>query len=208
MLRIPNPWEVGFQHASTEWVQRDRSFQSQSARSTCLLRSWLRVAFTLRRPEPSWGCAASASRIGESLNKLQLFETVPPDGFTEGVEQALLHPSEVNSAKLSATSWTSRCAAARACRIQEPLGARLLALSPIRYRRHILVHKHFFGWCVHRPVPDDTNLVLRDQLARLRLPILLVSGYTELGGVDAELSRLTKTFCKDELAATLTSLLH
>lgn len=95
MLRIPNPWEVGFQHASTEWVQRDRSFQSQSARSTCLLRSCLRVAFTLRRPKPSWGCAASASRIGESLNKLQLFETVPPDGFTEGVEQALLHPSEV-----------------------------------------------------------------------------------------------------------------
>lgn len=40
------------------------------------------------------------------------------------------------------------------------------------------------------------------------LPVLLVSGYAELKGVDADRPRLTKPFRKDELAATLLSLLE
>ncbi|MBV2148962.1 PAS domain S-box protein [Sphingobium sp. AS12] len=58
------------------------------------------------------------------------------------------------------------------------------------------------------PGMTGTDLALRVQLARPQLPILLVSGYAELEGIDAKLPRLTKPFRKDELAATLTSLLH
>jgi CheY-like chemotaxis protein len=58
------------------------------------------------------------------------------------------------------------------------------------------------------PGMTGTDLALHAQLARPQLPILLVSGYAELEGIDAKLPRLTKPFRKDELAATLTSLLH
>jgi CheY-like chemotaxis protein len=39
-----------------------------------------------------------------------------------------------------------------------------------------------------------------------RMPILLVSGYAELAGVDADLPRLTKPFRKDELADFILSI--
>ncbi len=58
------------------------------------------------------------------------------------------------------------------------------------------------------PGMTGTDLARHVQLARPQLPILLVSGYAELEGIDAKLPRLTKPFRKDELAATLTSLLR
>jgi YesN/AraC family two-component response regulator len=38
------------------------------------------------------------------------------------------------------------------------------------------------------------------------LPVLVVSGYAEVDGIASDLSRLTKPFRKDELAAMLRSL--
>ncbi|SES17606.1 PAS domain S-box protein [Sphingobium sp. YR768] len=58
------------------------------------------------------------------------------------------------------------------------------------------------------PGMTGTDLARHIKLARPQLPILLVSGYAELEGIDAQLPRLTKPFRKDELAATLTSLLR
>ncbi|MHA6767392.1 GAF domain-containing protein [Sphingobium ummariense] len=58
------------------------------------------------------------------------------------------------------------------------------------------------------PGMTGTDLARHLQLAQPQLPILLVSGYAELEGIDAKLPRLTKPFRKSELAATLTSLLH
>lgn len=58
------------------------------------------------------------------------------------------------------------------------------------------------------PGMTGTDLARHLQLAQPQLPILLVSGYAELEGIDAKLPRLTKPFRKNELADTLTSLLH
>jgi len=53
------------------------------------------------------------------------------------------------------------------------------------------------------PGMTGTDLARHLRLTRPALPILLVSGYAELEGIDAKLPRLTKPFRKDELAATL-----
>jgi YesN/AraC family two-component response regulator len=58
-------------------------------------------------------------------------------------------------------------------------------------------------------MPGITGTELARQVTS-RLPellVLLISGYAEFEGVDACLPRLTKPFRKDELAATLESLL-
>jgi CheY-like chemotaxis protein len=57
------------------------------------------------------------------------------------------------------------------------------------------------------PGMTGTELARHILSERPGLPVLLVSGYAELEGVDASLPRLTKPFRKDELAATLVSLL-
>ena len=56
------------------------------------------------------------------------------------------------------------------------------------------------------PGMTGTELARHVQATRPQLPVLLVSGYAELEGVDAERPRLTKPFRKDELAATLSTL--
>lgn len=57
------------------------------------------------------------------------------------------------------------------------------------------------------PGMTGTELARHVQHVRPRLPVLLVSGYADIEGVDADRPRLTKPFRKDELAATLLSLL-
>lgn len=56
------------------------------------------------------------------------------------------------------------------------------------------------------PGMTGTELARYVQSIRPNLPVLLVSGYAELEGVDADRPRLTKPFREDELAAMLTSL--
>lgn len=55
------------------------------------------------------------------------------------------------------------------------------------------------------PGMTGTELARKIRAKRPRLPILLVSGYAELAGVDAGLPRLTKPFRKEELADFLRS---
>lgn len=56
------------------------------------------------------------------------------------------------------------------------------------------------------PGMSGTELARHVQHIRPELPVLLVSGYAEIEGVDAGRPRLTKPFRKDELAATLLTL--
>jgi PAS domain S-box-containing protein len=58
------------------------------------------------------------------------------------------------------------------------------------------------------PGMTGADLARHMRSARPQLPVLLVSGYAELEGIDAKLPRLTKPFRKDELATTLISLLN
>jgi CheY-like chemotaxis protein len=56
------------------------------------------------------------------------------------------------------------------------------------------------------PGMSGTELARTVRAARLGLPVLLVSGYGEREGLDADLPRLTKPFRKDELASRLSEL--
>ncbi len=57
------------------------------------------------------------------------------------------------------------------------------------------------------PGMTGTDLARHLRAARPAVPVLLVSGYAEHGGVDHALPRLTKPFRKDELAAALASVI-
>jgi circadian clock protein KaiC len=83
---------------------------------------------------------------GWSLDALNLFEMVPADGFTEDHEQTLLHPSEVELGE-TVRGIMAKIEEIRPARvILDSLSElRLLAESPIRYRRQILALKHFFS---------------------------------------------------------------
>lgn len=83
---------------------------------------------------------------GWSLDKLQLFEMVPADGFTEDHEQTLLHPSEVELGE-TVRNIMAKVDELRPARVvlDSLSELRLLAQSPIRYRRQILALKHFFS---------------------------------------------------------------
>lgn len=89
---------------------------------------------------------AVARAHGWALDGIELFEMVPADGFSDDQEQTLLHPSEVELGE------TVRSIMAKVDELRPTLVVldslselRLLAQSPIRYRRQILALKHFFS---------------------------------------------------------------
>ncbi|WP_085809136.1 ATPase domain-containing protein [Sphingomonas sp. TZW2008] len=83
---------------------------------------------------------------GWSLEGLDLFEMVPPDGFAEDHEQTLLHPSEVELGETVRDIMTKVDDVRPTRLVLDSLSElRLLSQSPIRYRRQILALKHFFA---------------------------------------------------------------
>jgi len=89
---------------------------------------------------------AVAKTHGWSLDSLSLFEMVPADGLGEDQEQTLLHPSEVELGE-TVRDVMSKVDELRPARVvlDSLSELRLLAQSPIRYRRQILALKHFFS---------------------------------------------------------------
>jgi circadian clock protein KaiC len=89
---------------------------------------------------------AVAKAHGWTLDALQLFEMVPADGLSEDQEQTLLHPSEVELGE-TVRSIMAKIDEIRPARVvlDSLSELRLLAQSPIRYRRQILALKHFFS---------------------------------------------------------------
>ncbi|WP_375393873.1 ATPase domain-containing protein [uncultured Sphingomonas sp.] len=89
---------------------------------------------------------AVARTHGWSLDALNLFEMVPVDGFGAEQEQTLLHPSEVELGE-TIRSVIAKVEELRPRRVvlDSLSELRLLAQSPIRYRRQILALKHFFA---------------------------------------------------------------
>lgn len=101
---------------------------------------------------------AVAKTHGWSLDPLMLFEMVPADGLGEDHEQTLLHPSEVELGE-TIRDVMAKVDEVRPARvvIDSLSELRLLAQSPIRYRRQILALKHFFS------TRDCTVLFLDDK---------------------------------------------
>jgi circadian clock protein KaiC len=89
---------------------------------------------------------AVARTHGWSLDPITVFEMVPADGLSDDQEQTLLHPSEVELGETirAIMAKVDECRPARVV-IDSLSELRLLAQSPIRYRRQILALKHFFS---------------------------------------------------------------
>ena len=90
-------------------------------------------------------CAVAGTH-GWSLDAIDLFEMVPADGLGDDQEQTLLHPSEVELGE-TIRDVMSKVDELRPARVvlDSLSELRLLAQSPIRYRRQILALKHFFS---------------------------------------------------------------
>jgi circadian clock protein KaiC len=89
---------------------------------------------------------AVAVTHGWSLEGLTIFEMVPDSGFAEDQEQTLLHPSEVELGETVRSVMTKVDELRPQRVVLDSLSElRLLAQSPIRYRRQILALKHFFS---------------------------------------------------------------
>lgn len=89
---------------------------------------------------------AVAKTHGWSLDPITIFEMVPADGLGEAHEQTLLHPSEVELGETVRDIMAKVMELKPARVILDSLSElRLLAQSPIRYRRQILALKHFFS---------------------------------------------------------------
>ena len=97
---------------------------------------------------------------GWSLDSITLFEMVPADGLGEDQEQTLLYPSEVELGE-TIRAVMAKVDEVRPARvvIDSLSELRLLAQSPIRYRRQILALKHYFS------TRQCTVLVLDDKSA-------------------------------------------
>lgn len=89
---------------------------------------------------------AVAKSHGWALDQIQLSEMVPADGLGEEHEQTLLHPSEVELGE-TLRDIMAKVDEVRPSRVvlDSLSELRLLAQSPIRYRRQILALKHFFS---------------------------------------------------------------
>ncbi|MEA1073285.1 ATPase domain-containing protein [Sphingomonas sp. LY160] len=89
---------------------------------------------------------AVAKSHGWALDEIQLSEMVPADGLGEEHEQTLLHPSEVELGE-TLRDIMAKVDELRPSRVvlDSLSELRLLAQSPIRYRRQILALKHFFS---------------------------------------------------------------
>ncbi len=103
---------------------------------------------------------AVAATHGWSLDPITIFEMVPADGLGEDHEQTLLHPSEVELGE-TVRAIMAKVDELRPSRviIDSLSELRLLAQSPVRYRRQILALKHFFS------TRQCTVLVLDDKSA-------------------------------------------
>ena len=103
---------------------------------------------------------AVAATHGWTLDPITLFEMVPADGLGDDQEQTLLHPSEVELGE-TVRAIMAKVDELRPARviIDSLSELRLLAQSPVRYRRQILALKHFFS------TRQCTVLVLDDKSA-------------------------------------------
>lgn len=89
---------------------------------------------------------AVAESHGWSLDAISLVEMIPVDELGEDQEQSLLHPSEVELGE-TVRDIMAKVEAVRPTRvvIDSLSELRLLAQTPVRYRRQILALKHFLA---------------------------------------------------------------
>jgi circadian clock protein KaiC len=87
-----------------------------------------------------------ADSHGWSLDGIDIFELSPPEGLTGGEQNTLFHPSEVELAETT-KAVTDLCARVKPDRVAfDSLSEiRLLAQTPLRFRREVLWLKQYFA---------------------------------------------------------------
>jgi circadian clock protein KaiC len=87
-----------------------------------------------------------AASHGWSLDGIDLFELTPPDAFLGDEQNTLFHPSEVELAETT-KAVVDLCARVKPKRLvfDSLSEIRLLAQSPLRYRREVLALKQYFA---------------------------------------------------------------
>jgi len=87
-----------------------------------------------------------AASHGWSLDGIELFELTPPDAFLGDEQNTLFHPSEVELAETT-KAVVDLCARVKPKRLvfDSLSEIRLLAQSPLRYRREVLALKQYFA---------------------------------------------------------------
>lgn len=101
---------------------------------------------------------AVARSHGWDLDRIELIEMVPEPGLEEGQEQTMFHPSEIELGEtVRAVMRRVEELGPRRVVLDSLSELRLLAQSPLRYRRQILALKQFFTTC------NCTVLVLDDK---------------------------------------------
>jgi circadian clock protein KaiC len=88
-----------------------------------------------------------AKRHGWSLNGITIFELIPPETTLDPAQElTVLHPAEMELSETTQMIFDRVEALAPARIVLDSLSElRLLAQSPLRYRRQILALKHFFS---------------------------------------------------------------
>jgi circadian clock protein KaiC len=157
-----------------------------------------------RRGEPSIYVSLSETREellqvaashGWSLDGIEIFELTPPAAFSEEEQNTLFHPSEVELAEMT-KAVTDLCVRTNPRRLvfDSLSEIRLLAQSPLRYRREVLALKQFFAGrnCTVLLLDDRTDRTSDNHLQSIAHGVVSLDQLIPLYGAHRRRLRVAK----------------
>jgi len=136
-----------------------------------------------------------ATSHGWSLDGIEIFELATPEAFNEQEQNTLFHPSEVELAEMT-QAVTDLCLQVRPRRLvfDSLSEVRLLAQSPLRYRREVLALKQFFAGrhCTVLLLDDRTGTGTDTHLQSIAHGVVSLEQLIPLYGSHRRRLRITK----------------
>lgn len=136
-----------------------------------------------------------ADSHGWSLDGIEIFELATPEAFNEQDQNTLFHPSEVELAEMT-KAVTDLCVRVKPRRLvfDSLSEVRLLAQSPLRYRREVLALKQFFAGrqCTVLLLDDRTDTATDGHLQSIAHGVVSLEQLIPLYGSHRRRLRITK----------------
>jgi circadian clock protein KaiC len=136
-----------------------------------------------------------AASHGWSLEGIEIFELAPPAAFQEQEQNTFFHPSEVELAEMT-KAVTDLCLKLQPHRLvfDSLSEIRLLAQSPLRYRREVLALKQFFAGrgCTILLLDDRTDRSSDSHLQSIAHGVVSLEQLVPLYGAHRRRLRITK----------------
>lgn len=136
-----------------------------------------------------------AASHGWSLDGIEIFELAPPKAFREEEQNTLFHPSEVELAETT-KAVIDLCARVKPRRLvfDSLSEIRLLAQSPLRYRREVLALKQYFSGrnCTVLLLDDRTDSGSDGHLLSIAHGVVSLEQHVPLYGSHRRRLRITK----------------